>query len=863
QQRYGGTGDDIARDIELTRDGGFIVAGYSNSTDGDVTGNHGGADAWIVKLDSNGFIQWQDALGGAGEDNAYDIQQTFDGGYIFAGASTSTDAIVGGNHGGSDYWVVKLDTNGGTQWEESLGGSQADFATSIRQTADSGFIVLGNSFSNDSDVTGNHGLSDYWVTKLDHFGAIEWEQSFGGSGNDEPGMIRPTRDGGYIMSGQSFSNDGEVTGNHGLSDFWIVKLEDFPEIFASAEDVGTLLCSDKKDTTVQIFNTGTDILRVDSIVITGTDAAAFKITTFVPFLVPPPDYGTGAKSDSATVGIRFTPQHAGISNATLMVYSNDTAHSPYAIPLTAEKDSAAISTDVQLINFGAVLVCAGDTSIKIHVTNTGNIALDSEALDIRGAGFSLGGANTYTIDSGGSIDIAVHFQPNNNTLYSGKLILYTPCDSLMIPLSGKGVIPVISVSGSDFGSICSGDSTERYLTITNKGDTSVVITSANVSAPFRVDSPAVPFIIPAHDSVLLRGFFTPTADGQYNGTLVLRGEPCNVTDSAELKGQSGTPVLVADTLDFGGVNVGDTVFATMMLHNKGNAALTLTSLPVPAGFTLLTPLPITIDAGDSALVFIEFTPDSATEFGGPVLMSGTPCDVSTLTSIRGQGFAVALLVTDSLNFGNVCVGDTAFGYIVLRDTGSVADTVTSITVSNAFFVRTPLPLTVPAGATDTVTIAFVPTSDVPYASKAVIRGTPDSLFAESHLIGQGAVFAIQAAGVDLGQTQVNVQKDSFIVITNAGASQERVRLRTSPPFSIRDTSVTIGAGASDTIPIHFLPLAAAYDSAQLCISSGAPCNDSLCVMLHGETVQVLRSTTLCVVAPTVTTEGKEEKISFM
>ncbi|HHZ64519.1 MAG TPA: hypothetical protein EYN51_03310, partial [Flavobacteriales bacterium] len=112
-------------------------------------------------------IEWQKSLGGSNTDWAYSIQQTTDGGYIVAGWSQSNDGDVTGNHGGGDYWVVKLDVSGNISWQKSLGGSNTDWAYSIQQTTDGGYIVAGYSESNDGDVTGNHGTSDYWIVKLD------------------------------------------------------------------------------------------------------------------------------------------------------------------------------------------------------------------------------------------------------------------------------------------------------------------------------------------------------------------------------------------------------------------------------------------------------------------------------------------------------------------------------------------------------------------------------------------------------------------------------------------------------------------------------------------------------------------------
>lgn len=210
--------------------GGFIIAGSTLSNDGDVTGSHGGpglyGDFWIVKIDTAGTILWQRALGGSGDEMATSIEPTSDGGYIAAGMSNSNDGDVSGNHGDFDYWIVKLDETGIIEWQKSLGGSGIDRALDIRQTTDGGYIVTGMSNSNnDGDVTGNHGGNDYWIVKLDNLGEIEWQKSLGGSGEyDFSYGIRQDADGGYVIAGSSDSNDGDVTGNHGEGDFWVVKL---------------------------------------------------------------------------------------------------------------------------------------------------------------------------------------------------------------------------------------------------------------------------------------------------------------------------------------------------------------------------------------------------------------------------------------------------------------------------------------------------------------------------------------------------------------------------------------------------------------------------------------------------------------
>jgi hypothetical protein len=142
------------------------VAGQSGSNDGNVTGNHGESDYWVIKLDGTGNLLWQKSLGGTGSDGARSIQQTSDGGYIVAGHSNSTDGDVKGNQGGDDYWIVKLDNIGNLTWQKAMGGTDTDIAKSIQQTSDGGYIVAGYSKSNGGDVPANNGEADYWIVKL-------------------------------------------------------------------------------------------------------------------------------------------------------------------------------------------------------------------------------------------------------------------------------------------------------------------------------------------------------------------------------------------------------------------------------------------------------------------------------------------------------------------------------------------------------------------------------------------------------------------------------------------------------------------------------------------------------------------------
>lgn len=228
KKTFGGSKDDRGRSITPTSDGGYIFTASTSSNDGDVSGFHGslGYDFWVVKIDSSGIIQWQKTLGGDGQDEPAEIVPTMDGGYMVSGYSSSQNGDVTGNKGMGDAWIVKLDSLGNIAWNKCYGGSNHDGAGSAAQTADGGYIISAYTQSDDGDVAGYHGMSDLWVIKTDAYGAIEWQKTLGGTGDDLGGEIQQTFDSGYVVVGFSESNDGDLDSVKGLTDVWVVKLTD-------------------------------------------------------------------------------------------------------------------------------------------------------------------------------------------------------------------------------------------------------------------------------------------------------------------------------------------------------------------------------------------------------------------------------------------------------------------------------------------------------------------------------------------------------------------------------------------------------------------------------------------------------------
>jgi hypothetical protein len=197
----GGESDDWGRSLIQTSDGGYAIAGNTNSF------GTGDEAIYVVKLDVNGNLQWTKTIGGKkGEDGA-SLIQTSDGGYAIAGATASFGA------GQLDVYVVKLDANGNLQWTKTIGGPASDVGNSLIQTSDGGYAIAGatNSFG--------AGRYDVYVVKLDANGNLQWTKTIGGKGWDVGHSLIQTSDGGYAIAGLTLSFGA------GWADVYVVKLD--------------------------------------------------------------------------------------------------------------------------------------------------------------------------------------------------------------------------------------------------------------------------------------------------------------------------------------------------------------------------------------------------------------------------------------------------------------------------------------------------------------------------------------------------------------------------------------------------------------------------------------------------------------
>jgi len=286
EKSLGGTGYESARDLVQTSDGGYLVLGETNSTDGGVVAGFGGTkDIWLLKFSSNGILEWQKRFGGSGLDVGNHIELMKDGSCLIAASSTSNDGHITGNHssgtytdgvlmkidaagnlawskcfGGTkneelfdievingtifatgftnsidgdippsqknyDVWLLAIDAAGNKVMSKIYGGSQNDVAYCMTKGADGSLTMAGYTTSNDGDVSGAKGSQDYWILNVSQKGKLNWQKVFGGTDAEYAKTILTDKDSSYIIGGVTYSDDGDASASLGEGDFFTLKLK--------------------------------------------------------------------------------------------------------------------------------------------------------------------------------------------------------------------------------------------------------------------------------------------------------------------------------------------------------------------------------------------------------------------------------------------------------------------------------------------------------------------------------------------------------------------------------------------------------------------------------------------------------------
>lgn len=226
---YGGSGDDIISSIIEARDGGYIIVGYSNSKNGDITHAKDGFDYWVIRLDENGVIKWENKFGGSSDyDFGFDAIENEKGEILVAGSSFSNDGDRNAKEclGDDDIWLINLSREGKIIWEKTYGGSMKDRPVDLVYSEEGDILLLSNTKSRDNQVKHAHGKQEIWLTKLKSNGKIQWSHAYGGTRNERGTALIETNNNTFLILGETESRNGDATNRKSFQyDAWVIKID--------------------------------------------------------------------------------------------------------------------------------------------------------------------------------------------------------------------------------------------------------------------------------------------------------------------------------------------------------------------------------------------------------------------------------------------------------------------------------------------------------------------------------------------------------------------------------------------------------------------------------------------------------------
>ena len=313
QKTYGGTGYDEPADVKQTGDGGFIVAGYTDSFQSNDY------DTWLLRLDSQGNVVWQKIYGGDAWEWPTSVSTTSDNGFIVSGVTQSFGA------GLYDAWMLKLASDGAVVWQKAYGGNNSDYTYSTMQTSDGGYILGG------ATASFGEGNRDTWIMKLDANGAVTWQKTFGGTADDFIKSVQQTREGEYVAAGYTFSFGSGL--NNGL--------------FLNLDRKGSMgSCPFENISTASITNTSATIVDTSVTPITSTATVTETTATVTDTTVSP---GIVCSSSGARLKVNFTRKHNGDGTITSLddfISCPDTCEASYfpGVTTTLTATPSALST---------------------------------------------------------------------------------------------------------------------------------------------------------------------------------------------------------------------------------------------------------------------------------------------------------------------------------------------------------------------------------------------------------------------------------------------------------------------------------------------------------------------------------------
>ncbi len=738
---YGGQDYNSAKCVIETNDGDLVIAGASQSD----SLNNTYIDFYLLKLNFEGEKLWQNFYGGSSTDFANSLIEISDGSFVAAGYTYSNDSYINGFHGESDCWIINVDKDGKLLWNRAMGGKEYDVCKSLSSTSDGGFLVAARTSSTDGDVHGNKGGSDYWAVKCNAFGDVEWQGAFGGGEDDYCVNALETDDGGIILGGTTYSIDGDVTGNHGADDIWIVKLfarglnmwdaSDSlwaivkPEMKSMDVDMGKVLVGATKDSVVKgfILNSGEYPVEIYDITFEGNNAKRFSFTyNNFPCTLEP--------GKSIPVLFSFSPGTEGKKNADIVVIGRfDTLR----MKITGEGVLPVLEVMNSVIDFGKVEVGRSKDSLQVvTIKNGGKVPFEitnTKHAKPNDTDFStLAGGGSFTLQPGDTAKMDLRFSPGSVGRTSGFLKFYyngfgSPAS---VQLFGEGtkMKPGIKTEATGFDDLVCENKSENKISLTNTGKAGLTITAMDMTGTDAGDftvSTALPITVMPDSTLTVPVVFTSSVPGSKSAVLVVRSDadPDSVL-SIPLSARKDSVALIpqATLIDLGTLCPNETKDTNLAIVNYGTiktgASLGITSyLSAPGGFV--------VDSGTTGQLQFTFTGSSAEgRIDEKIVLTDTVCGRRTEVQITGEVIAPDVTVEDVTI--KAAIGSANDGYFTIKNNSKVGITIDNpVVIPPPFTVfGTPFPVYIEPGKQVYIIVRYTPDDKLEDSLTLSLTGLP-------------------------------------------------------------------------------------------------------------------------------------------
>ena len=510
---YGGASDDEGRTVEETADGGFILAGFTQSYSN-------GYQAYVVKTNSSGVVTWSKNFGGGGLELGYSIKQTSDVGYILAGYTDSYGA------GGRDVLLMKLTSAGAISWSKTYGGSGDDYGLNVKITSDGGFAIAGRTASN-GDADG-----DYFLVKTSSTGTHEWSKAYGGANVDQAGNMIQTADGGYLLTGYTTSFGA------GIRDAYLVK----------TDANGNSGCSEVTASTT----TGSPTVTNGTGATEGTGPST-NLNPVTATRRSNSQIGVECESGGCNTAASFTSSATSVCVGTTVDFTNTSTNATSyqwkenGVLFSSSTDaSRTFNTNgtfiIRLVAINGSCKDSVTTSITVNalpsatITPTGNTTFcqgGSVTLTSSSGGsylWSPGGATTQSISATSQGSYTVTVTTNNCSATSGQTtVTVNQAPTAAITPSGAtsfcdGGNVTLTASAANSYLWSPGGETTQSIAVTDVGNYSVTVTGGNNCQATSTQTAVVVYTLPAAPSISFDATFLQSGSATGNQWYLL-GNP--------------------------------------------------------------------------------------------------------------------------------------------------------------------------------------------------------------------------------------------------------------------------------------------------------------------------------------------------